>query len=146
VQLFGTFSYIDGKFGDDIVNGTFRNQRFRLQPKVTASFGAFIDFQLSDNLKLDITPSITYTSKLFFEAPNAPRNGVALSQSKYALVNLRAGLEIGEEGRYRIEAFVTNLTDKEFLIDAGNTGATFGSTTIIPGAPRFAGVEAIVKF
>ena len=78
---------------------------------------------------------------MFFELPNNP----AISQRGYTLVNLRAGLELAE-GRYRIGGFARNLTNKRYLIDAGNTGGGFGIPTYIAGEPRFYGVELGAKF
>ena len=41
---------------------------------------------------------------------------------------------------------VGNLTNKRYLIDAGNTGGGFGIPTYIAGEPRFYGVELGAKF
>ena len=58
---------------------------------------------------------------------------------------LRAGIELAD-GRYRIGAFARNLTDKRYLLDAGNTGGGFGVPTYIAGEPRFYGVELGANF
>ena len=41
---------------------------------------------------------------------------------------------------WRIEAFVTNLFDKNYIKDAGNTGDGLGLPTFIAGEPRFYGI------
>lgn len=41
---------------------------------------------------------------------------------------------------------MSNVLDKEYIIDAGNTGDAFGIPTFIAGAPRFFGVQASAKF
>ena len=87
------------------------------------------------------TPSATYQSKVFFELPNSE----AISQGGYALVNLRAGMELAD-GRYRIGGFARNLLDRRYLIDAGKTGGGFGVPTYIAGEPRFYGVEVSGSF
>jgi len=51
-----------------------------------------------------------------------------------------------DDGRYQISGFARNLLDKNFLIDAGNTGATFGTTTYIAGEPRLYGIELAARF
>ena len=86
-------------------------------------------------------PSATYQSKVFFELPNSD----AISEQGYTLVNLRAGVELAN-GRYRIGGFARNLTNKKYLIDAGNTGGGFGDPTYIRGEPRFYGVEVAGTF
>ena len=38
------------------------------------------------------------------------------------------------------------LLDKEYLVDAGNTGGGFGNPTFVAGAPRFVGIELTLGF
>jgi len=38
------------------------------------------------------------------------------------------------------------INDKEFIIDAGNTGGAFGIPTFIAGPPRFIGFQTSVNF
>ncbi|WP_374944581.1 TonB-dependent receptor [Sphingomonas sp.] len=140
LSLFGTFGYIDGGIGKDASNGVFAGNRFRLQPETTASGGAMLRLPVG-SATLYATPSVTYRSKVFFELPNNP----AISTPGYTLVNLRAGIELFG-GRYRIGGFARNLTNKRYLIDAGNTGGGFGIPTYIAGEPRFYGVELGAKF
>jgi outer membrane receptor protein involved in Fe transport len=141
-SLFGTFAYIDGGIGDDAENGQFAGDKFRLQPDITASVGASLRLPLGGSAVFYATPSATYRSKVFFELPNSD----AISQDGYWLLNARAGVELGEEGRFRIGAFARNLADEQYLIDAGNTGGGFGVPTYIAGEPRFYGVEAGIRF
>ncbi len=68
------------------------------------------------------------------------------AQGGYTLVNLRAGVEFGDQGRFHVGGFARNLTNKRYLIDAGNTGGTFGTPTYIAGEPRFYGVELGARF
>ncbi len=140
LSLFGAFAYIDGGIGDEASNGVFRGNQFRLQPKTTASGGAILRAPLG-GVTLYATPSVTYRTKVFFELPNNP----AISTPGYTLVNLRAGLEFAE-GRYNVGGFARNLTNKKYLIDAGNTGGGFGIPTYIAGEPRFYGIELGAKF
>ncbi len=140
LSLFGAFAYIDGGIGDEASNGVFAGNQFRLQPKTTASGGAILRAPLG-GVTLYATPSVTYRTKVFFELPNNP----AISTPGYTLVNLRAGLEFAE-GRYNVGGFARNLTNKKYLIDAGNTGGGFGIPTYIAGEPRFYGIELGAKF
>jgi hypothetical protein len=52
------------------------------------------------------------------------------------------------EGRDAIDrgGFARNLTNKRYLLDAGNTGGGFGDPTYIAGEPRFYGVEIGGRF
>ncbi|WP_445191505.1 TonB-dependent receptor [Sphingomonas sp. Tas61C01] len=140
LSVFGTFAYIDGGIGKDASNGVFAGNRFRLQPETTASGGAMLRLPVGTATAY-ATPSITYRSKVFFELPNNP----AISTPGYTLVNVRAGLEL-VGGRYSIGGFARNLTNKRYLIDAGNTGGGFGIPTYITGEPRFYGVELGARF
>ncbi|BCA61528.1 membrane protein [Sphingomonas sp. HMP9] len=140
LSIFGTFAYIDGGIGDDVANGPYAGNQFRLQPKTTASGGMILRAPVG-GVTVYATPSVTYKSKVFFELPNTD----AISQRGYTLVNVRAGLEFAQ-GRYSVGGFVRNATNKRYLIDAGNTGGGFGIPTYIAGEPRFYGVELGAKF
>ncbi|WP_419807556.1 TonB-dependent receptor [Sphingomonas sp.] len=142
LSLFGSFAYLNGRIdrGNNVAP-TYAGARFRLQPDYTASLGASLRAPVADNVTFYATPSATYQSKVFFELPNSE----AISQGGYTLVNLRAGIELAD-GRYRIGGFARNLTNKRYLLDAGNTGGGFGDPTYIAGEPRFYGVEVGAKF
>lgn len=64
------------------------------------------------------------------------------------LVNVRAGVGFGGEGgdRFELAAFARNLFNKDYLLDAGNTGGGFGIPTYIPAEPRLYGVQLSAKF
>lgn len=145
LSVFGSFGYIDGGISDKPLPGggtnAFAGNRFRLQPEIIAAGGATLRLPLRDGISVYATPSISYQSKVFFELPN--REGI--SQDGYALVNLRAGIEFAD-GRYRIGGFARNLANERYLIDAGNTGGTFGTPTYIAGEPRFYGIELYGRF
>ncbi|MDF2603396.1 TonB-dependent receptor [Sphingomonas sp.] len=145
LSVFGSFGYIDGGISDKPLPGggtnAFAGNRFRLQPEVIAAGGASLRLPLADGVTFYATPSASYQSKVFFELPNREE----ISQEGYALVNLRAGVEFAD-GRYRIGGFARNLTNERYLIDAGNTGGTFGTPTYIAGEPRFYGIELYGRF
>ena len=106
-----------------------------------AAGGASLRLPLADGVTFYATPSASYQSKVFFELPNREE----ISQDGYTLVNVRAGVEFAD-GRYRIGGFARNLTNERYLIDAGNTGGTFGTPTYIAGEPRFYGIELYGRF
>lgn len=144
LRVFANYAYIDAKIGQpaDAGNTQFVGSRFRLQPEHSASGGIDASFPVGNGgIELFATPTVTYQSKVFFEIPNDP----LISEGGYTLVNLRAGVRFGD-GKYQITGFARNLFDKEFLIDAGNTGGVFGTPTFIPGEPRLYGVEVSARF
>jgi outer membrane receptor protein involved in Fe transport len=141
LSLFGSFAYLDGGIArDSSFTSAYAGARFRLQPDTTAAGGAMLRLPVGA-ATIYATPSVTYRSKVFFELPNSE----AISQDGYTLVNIRAGLEFAD-GRYSVGGFARNVTNKRYLIDAGNTGGGFGVPTYIAGEPRFYGVELGAKF
>jgi outer membrane receptor protein involved in Fe transport len=82
--------------------------------------------------RLSLSPNVVYRGKVFFEDLNSPD----ISQEGFALVNLRATYALPDR-RTEIVLVGRNLSNKEYIIDAGNTGGAFGIPTFIAGAPRF---------
>ncbi|MFN4240156.1 MAG: TonB-dependent receptor [Erythrobacter cryptus] len=142
LSLFGNIGYIDGGIDrNSAFSPAFAGARFRLQPEVQASGGLTLDYPLADGVRLFATPSITHRSRIFFEVPNNP----LISQGPVTLVNARAGVSFADN-RYELAGFIRNAFDKDFLLDAGNTGGAFTIPTFIPGEPRFYGVELTARF
>lgn len=139
VRLFANYAYIDAKIKSP--DPAFQDNRFRLQSRHKAAAGIDVAVPLGEGTELFVFPTVTYSSKQFFEIPNTQ----SLSENGYLLVNARAGVRFGD-GAYEITAFARNLTDEDYLIDAGNTGGTFGTATFIAGEPRLYGVQASAKF
>jgi iron complex outermembrane recepter protein len=81
-----------------------------------------------------------YRSRVFFETANTQR----LSQPGYALVNGRLGVRLLDE-RLDLSAFVNNLTNRRYLIDAIDL-SSFGLDQLNYGEPRTFGVQARVTF
>ena len=141
LNIFANGGYIDGGIDDKPANGRFAGDQFRLQPRFQAAAGFTIDAPMGNGMRVFATPSLTYRSKIYFEVPNSE----AISQKGVMLVNLRAGVSFAED-RYEISAFVRNATDRNYLLDAGNTGGAFGIPTFIPAEPRLYGVQVVGRF
>ncbi|MBZ6378168.1 hypothetical protein B5C34_01200 [Pacificimonas flava] len=145
LNLFGSYAFIDAEVSEANDPGSegaqFAGDRFRLQPKHSGAVGAAFSYDLGGGTALSLTPTATYRSKVYFTQPNDE----ALSQDGYWLVNLRGGVSFDDD-RYAVTGFVTNLLDEEYLIDAGNTGSTFGTATFIPGEPALYGVAVSARF
>lgn len=142
-----TLSQSEGRFDDTDSQGraqVFAGNQFRLSPDQSGSF-ALIGELSGPWGSLSVTPSYTWQSKVFFDNDNRADK----SQKGYGLFNLRArytlpGKPFGSE--IAVEAYGNNLTDENYIIDAGNTGDVFGIPTFIAGPPRLAGVQVIVGF
>ncbi|MEP1445880.1 MAG: TonB-dependent receptor [Paraglaciecola sp.] len=144
-DVFANFAYIDAEIDDDSENGDLAGNRFRLQPEVTASTGISYQQPLTDNLSLTGSLVYSYRSDIFFEPANAPISGLDISEDAISLVNARVGIA-DETNRWSASLYVSNLFDKEYLVDAGNTGGSFGNPTFVAGPPRFVGVEFNMAF
>jgi outer membrane receptor protein involved in Fe transport len=152
VTLFATYGYNHSRFKAGIREGN----RFRLSPDHSASFGALLGLPVGEG-RVTFTPSVTYQGTVFFDDDNDRANlqqpPAALVadnlqdelQDAYTLVNARLGYEPAG-GAWRVEAFVENAFDKEYIRDAGNTGDGLGMPTFIAGEPRYYGVSASIRF
>ena len=140
--MFANAGYIDGGIDEDNAFApAFSGARFRLQPEWQAAAGFTLDAPLGNGLRLFATPSVTYRSRIYFEVPN----NIAISQGPVTLVNARAGVSIAD-GRFELAGFIRNATDRDYLLDAGNTGGSFGVPTFIPAEPRFYGAQLTARF
>jgi outer membrane receptor protein involved in Fe transport len=141
LSIFGNVGFIDGGIDDKASNGRYAGARFRLQPKVQSAVGFTADVPIGESARFFMTPSLTYRSRIYFEVPNSP----LISQKAVTLVNLRAGVSFADD-RFELVGFARNLTNKNYLLDAGNTGGSFGVPTFIPAEPRFYGMQLTGRF
>lgn len=152
LSLYATYAYNHARFD----GGAYDGNHFRLSPDHTLSLSANWTFNVLDG-EVSIRPSYTWQSKVFFDDNNdrsqfqqppaafLPDNDQDEYQDAYGLLNVRAEYRPGD-GNWTLGAFVTNLTDESFIIDAGNTGDSLGLPTFIPGRPRMWGVTAGWKY
>lgn len=144
LQGFFTYGYVDASFDERDDQGrrqTLAGNRFRLTPEHSASAGIDWRFDVTDGLEAYVRPSWNWRSQVFFE----DQNQRGIEQAGYGLVDVRAGLRFGD-GRWDLGVFVKNAADRQYLIDAGNTGLNFGLPTFIVGSPRTWGVELGGRF
>ncbi|MEM9054343.1 MAG: TonB-dependent receptor [Pseudomonadota bacterium] len=132
-----TYGWNETRFKDD--GGPFSGNRLRLSPDHTAAIAARAHFDTPIG-KLTLVPNATWQSKVYFD--NDQRED--LSQDGYVLINFNANLDITD--RYSVSAYINNAFDEEYLIDAGNTGDTFGIPTFISGKPQFYGIRFTADF
>jgi iron complex outermembrane recepter protein len=149
--FFATYAYNHSRFTFGVRDGN----HFRLSPDHTLSLSAQFSMDAGPG-RLSFVPSVTYQSRIFFDDNNdipalqQPPNALVADdiqderQGGYALVNARLSYSFND--RYTIEAFVTNLFDEKYILDAGNTGDAAGLPTFIGGQPRMYGMQASVRF
>ncbi|MDN3381293.1 TonB-dependent receptor [Pseudoalteromonas sp. APC 3358] len=143
-EVFANTAYLDAEIDDDSNNGNLAGNKFRLQPEWTFSTGLFYSTELSNSLNLTSSLIYSYRSEVFFEPANVPISGLDISQPALGLVSARLGIANGDD--WAVSVFASNLLDKEYLVDAGNTGGGFGNPTFVAGAPRFVGIELTLGF
>lgn len=144
VDGFFNVGWLDSTYDDFDGDGNpieFAGNTFRLTPEWSSSAGLSYFRPVGDLGLGSLTATYNWRSSFFFEDNNDP----LLAQGAYGLMTLRMALS-DMAGRWEVSAYVNNLFDKQYLIDAGNTGDTFGIPTFIPGNPRFFGVQANWRF
>jgi len=141
LSAFGNVGFISGGIDDKASNGAYAGDQFRLQPKWQWAAGFNLNVPVTQNTSVFLTPSVTYRSKIYFEIPNSE----AISQGRVTQVNLRGGVSL-MDGKFQVAGYARNLTDKKYLLDAGNTGGSFGYPTFIPAEPRTYGIEFTARY
>lgn len=145
LQVFGNAAYIDATINDDPENGIFAGNRFRLQPEWSTAVGGLLTLPVTDTINFFANATWTYRSDVFFEIENQPIAGLDIAEDAVNLVNVRTGFAAADDS-WEVNFFANNLFDKEYIIDAGNTGGAFGTPTFVAGPPRFYGVQLTGRF
>lgn len=138
------YNYIHARFSGTDNNGNpqqWAGNRLRLTPDQSASLALFWDKPMAGGRSFYVRPSYSWKSAVYFEDDNNP----AYYQKAYGLLDLRLGVRF-DHGTWDVGLWGRNLTNQKYLMDAGNTGATFGVPTYIPGAPRTFGVSLSGRF
>lgn len=137
LSVFGSYGFTDAAFSaltDAGATQTYAGNSFRLAARHTLALGSTLRIPAATRGDFFLTPVYEFKSEHFFEDDNQLSGG-RLRQGDFALVNLdlryRPRRSFWEAG-----IAVQNLLDREYLIDAGNLGGSFGIPTAIRGAPR----------
>ncbi|MBD2857934.1 TonB-dependent receptor [Spongiibacter sp. KMU-158] len=148
ISAFFSYGYNHGRFADKDDSGQeqqFAGNHFRLSPDHSAAIGA--TFRLPTRYGIfSATPSYSYKSKYFFDDNNDRPDLQEVDsvqdefQPAYGLLDMTLSYEI-PDGRFAVEIFGKNLLDEDYLLDAGNTGDSFGLPTFIPGPDRLIGLS-----
>jgi iron complex outermembrane receptor protein len=145
LEWFTNLAWIDAKIDDDSSNGNLAGNRFRLQPEYTAGTGLLHSYELGGEYQLNSSLLYSFRSDIFFEEANAPVAGFDITQGAVQLTSLRFGLENTQQN-WSVTLYSSNVFDKEYLVDAGNTGGAFGYPSFVPAAPRLFGIEFTKRF
>lgn len=150
--VFGSYAYNRARF----TTGAYDGNRFRNSPDHKFALG----FEVSAPTGLgevSFVPVYTWQSKIFFSDDNdradlQVRSRAAFSdtavdefQRGYGLFNARLGLNIND-GPWSLSVVGENLFDEKFIVDAGNTGDSFGMPTFISGSRRTVKFEVSARF
>lgn len=150
LTLRGAFTYLDAKY-DRFLEGELdenfapivsdRSGNFLTRaPKFQFNLGAEYTIQNVATGRVTLLGDVNYQSRTYF----APANDRARSQKSYALANFRVTWT-SESERYQVSAYVQNLFDQRYVIDAGGVAQDLGAPNVLPGYPRFYGVALTVR-
>ncbi|WP_288130072.1 TonB-dependent receptor [Microbulbifer sp.] len=139
LQLLANAARIDAGIDSDAGNGTYAGNQFRLQPELTATVGYVYDTPISGALLFTSSGNWSYRSSVYFDIANQ------YEEDAVDLLSLRAGIAASDRN-WALTLAATNLLDEEYIMDAGNTGSSFGFPTYIAGAPRMVSVEFNKRF
>ena len=144
LSIFADLNYTDGKFANKDEDGNAQElagNSFRLSPKNTFDFGADLVYPFHNRYKFYFRPNVTIMGKVYFE----DNNNEDLSQEGYSLMNATLGVRFSRNRlTYDFALWGKNLTNSEYLIDAGNAGQAIGYPTYVAGAPLTFGVRALI--
>lgn len=140
-RMLANVAYIDARIDDDS-DFALADHRFRLAPLWSGSVGVEYNSTLAGVGDWRVGLIYSFQSEVFFEDDNDSNLGNN-RQGSYGLCQLNASLTSLDQ-RWRTDLRVTNLLDKEYLLDAGNTGDLFGMPTYVAGPPRM--VEAKLSY
>lgn len=147
-EVFSVYSYSDATFDDQDDAGNdqvFAGNRFRLTPEHAFTLGARFTYASSFG-SFAFSPVYAWKSDLFFDNNNDLNDGIQDEmQGSYGVLDLRLTFT-DSKGRFNIEFFADNALNKNYLLDAGNVGDTFGIPTFIAAPPATYGVTLGVAF
>jgi len=150
--LFGSYGWNKGRFR----SGAYDGNRFRNSPDHKFAVGAELTADLRGG-SISLAPLYSWQSKMFFDDNNdrldlQRRTPVAYSdkvvdeyQGAFGLLSARLSFTPKDE-RWTFALVGDNLTDRKFIVDAGNTGDYFGIPTFIAGTRRTYRAEFGIKF
>ena len=142
-NLFVTYAYNGVEFDDEDDDGnpqTRAGNRFRLAPEHAYTIGAEFTC-VCEWGEWSFVPVYSWKGETFFDDDNDTGDAVQDEvEDGYGLLDLRLTFRPAAIEGFAVEVFGENVTDEEYLLDAGNTGDGFGIPTFIAGPPSTYGV------
>lgn len=141
LTFFGSYGYTDATFSALDQHGDaqlYAGNRFRLAALHTFAVGTAATLPAPGGNWI-MSPVFHYKSETYFEDDNRLHGG-RLRQGGYGVLNLSVGYRPAV-GNWSLALYADNLLDREYLVDAGNIGASFGLPTTVRGAPRVLGLR-----
>ena len=137
LNFFGNYAYARAIFDEKDSKGNAQlnaGNTLRLTPRHSFLIGCTAGVDISQNMRIMLTPTYSWQSHIWFEDAND--NGI--EQDAYGLLHANLSLRLKRQGLI-VSLFGSNLAGEKYLISAGNMGAMFGIPTFVPGAPRMMG-------
>lgn len=132
-------SVLDPKYKDgQLLFGNISGFQMAYAPKFQAS--AYIDWELAKigDGAINFSPSLIYTSKVFFSPYENTNNQDFLHQDSYAKVN---GQISYDTSKYSIRAWVKNLFQTKTFVDGLDLTGAFGYNYMVQAPPRTFGAS-----
>lgn len=152
VTLFGSYGFNHARFKSNTYDGNF----FRNSPDHKFAIGADLSADIKGG-KVSFSPLYSWQSKMFFDDNNdrtdlQKRTPVAYSdkvqdefQGAFGLLSARLSFASADD-QWTLSFIGDNLTDRKFIVDAGNVGDNFGISTFISGTRRNYRAEFSIRF
>lgn len=152
LTVFGNYGYNKAR----LRTGAYEGNQFRNSPDHKFSVGANIQWPVMGGT-LAFVPVYTWQSEMFFFDDNdqpelQQRTPAAYSdnivdefQESFGLLSATLSYT-GASENWSLSLIGDNLTDEKYIVDAGNTGDSFGIPTFIGGAHRTVRAEINVSF
>ena len=143
LQLTFAGTYLDAEYTDFVtpIGQNFSGNTMVASPEWSlVARGRYETGPIWNDLKLVASADASYTGDQYFDTENTAR----LGQEAYWIANARLALT-PESDRWEVSAFVKNLTDEEYTVDAYDV-SDFGFDELVYGDPRTYGISLTYRF
>ena len=150
-SVFGSYAYNRARFE----SGAFKGNFFRNSPDNKFALGMNLSKNLQNGV-ISFAPLYSWQSKIFFSDDNdradlQVRSPAAFSDTKvdefqkeFGLLSAKVNYTPSSQ-KWTASLVGDNLLDEKYLVDAGNTGDSFGMPTFVAGARRTVRLEINIK-
>jgi outer membrane receptor protein involved in Fe transport len=148
LSLYANGSYVDAKLTSDApLAGGFDGDSLPYNPKWQSTIGAEYEHPLSTSVtgRAGISWHYTGSRSSDFNPPLGPGlpGPPQRRLDSFSQIDAHAGVEMG---KFRIDAFVRNLTDEQGIVNLGFFGSTNGDIAAAVIRPRTVGLSVGVRY